>query len=155
MQNLVKKIALSIGIVIVFPMMVYYGVDTFSPAPKYADYQVKDYYDILQHGTEEQKKVAKTKQDKLDKERDAKYKEFERTMFFVSVPLGLAAIIIGAFLGAQAIGTGLMLGGIICISEGYIIYWENLESVYRFISLVLGFIVLLVVGFLKIEVKNK
>ena len=35
---LAKKIALGFGLAIIFPMMIHYGVSTFSPAPKFESY---------------------------------------------------------------------------------------------------------------------
>ena len=62
-MNLLKKLALCFGITIMLPMVVYYGVDTITPAPKDADYFNEDYYNLIQHGTDEQKKEAKKKVD--------------------------------------------------------------------------------------------
>ena len=60
-MNLLKKLALCFGITIMLPMVVYYGVDTITPAPKDADYSNEDYYNLMQHGTDEQKKEAKAR----------------------------------------------------------------------------------------------
>jgi hypothetical protein len=35
---LAKKIALGFGLAIIFPMMIHYGVSTFSPEPKFENY---------------------------------------------------------------------------------------------------------------------
>ena len=154
-MNLLKKLALCFGITIMLPMVVYYGVDTITPAPKDADYSNEDYYNLMQHGTDEQKKEAKAKRDKLQNEQTEKRRQFEKRLFFVTVPIGIAAIILGAFLAWPAIGTGLLLGGLICVTSGYVTYWDELPSVYRFISLLLALAVLLFVGFAKIEAPKK
>jgi hypothetical protein len=60
--------------------------------------------------------------------------------------LGLAAILIGAYLSFQAIGTGLILGGILSVSWGYWSYWSYLDDWIRFVSLLAGFAILIFVG---------
>jgi len=47
-----------------------------------------------------------------DAEWQVKEKQFEQTLFYVAVPWGLTAIVIGALLSKQAAGAGLMFGGL-------------------------------------------
>jgi hypothetical protein len=81
-------------------------------------------------------------------------KAFEQHLYFVAVPLGLATIIVGAFLPIPAIGTGLMFSGIFSVCHGYYNYWSELSSLWKFLSLLAAFIVLLVVGYKKVESKE-
>ena len=53
---LAKKFALGFGIAIIFPMMIHYGVSTFSPEPKWKDYQVENYYEKHERATPEEQK---------------------------------------------------------------------------------------------------
>jgi hypothetical protein len=69
----------------------------------------------------------------------------------VAVPLGLITIVVGAFLPIPAIGTGLMFGGIFSVCDGYYNYWSELSSLWKFLSLLAAFIVLLFVGYKKLE----
>jgi len=142
---LAKKIALGFGLAIIFPMMIHYGVSTFSPAPKFESYAKQ----------EEFNKTA-TPQEKIQKEEAIKayesaQKQFEKHLYMVAVPLGLVAILIGAFSRIQSIGSGLMIGGIFSITDGYINYWSHLEDWMRFLSLLAAFVILLIVGYKKIE----
>ena len=139
---LAKKLALGFGLAIIFPMMIHYGVSTFSPAPKFESY-VKQ---------EEFNKTA-TAQEKIQKEeaRESAQQQFEKHLYMVAVPLGLVAILVGAFSRVQSIGSGLMIGGIFSITDGYINYWSQLADLMRFLSLLAAFVVLLVVGYKKIE----
>lgn len=107
---LAKKFALGFGIAIILPMVIYYGVSTFSPAPKWNDYY----------------------------------------LFYVAVPLGIFAILFGAFSPIQAIGTGLMFGGIFTLTEGYFCYWSELQDWMRFLSLLIAFVVLIYIGYRKL-----
>ncbi|MDD3297091.1 MAG: hypothetical protein PHU64_07035 [Candidatus Omnitrophica bacterium] len=150
---LAKRIALGFGIAIIFPMMVHYGVRTFAPKPKWQDYRVQINYNYSNLSPEEKAKYDSDKE-RLNKEYRAKQKEFEKVLFAVAVPLGIAAIIIGSLLPIQAIGTGLMFGGIFNICNGYVNYWSELNDVLRFLSLLLAFIVLLVIGYKKLEKKQ-
>ncbi|NDD71293.1 hypothetical protein EBZ97_04530 [bacterium] len=139
---LAKKLALGFGLAIIFPMMIHYGVSTFSPEPKFESYAKQ----------EEFNKTA-TSQEKIQKEeaRESAQKQFEKHLYMVAVPLGLVAILVGAFSRVQSIGSGLMIGGIFSITDGYINYWSHLEDWMRFLSLLAAFAILLIVGYKKIE----
>jgi uncharacterized membrane protein YphA (DoxX/SURF4 family) len=73
-------------------------------------------------------------------------KQFARVLTIVSAPLGVAAIFIGAYLKFQAVGTGLIVGGIFTVAWGYWNYWSYLDDWIRFVSLLAGFAILLFVG---------
>ena len=143
MHMIAKKFALAFGIAVVFPAMIHYGVSSLSPEPRWQDYHVAPLIDS--NSAEYQKKDAEYK---------AAEKVFEKHLFAVAVPLGLITIIVGAFLGVQAIGTGLMFGGIFSVSDGYFNYWSELSPQLKFSSLLAAFIVLLVVGYRKLEKKE-
>jgi hypothetical protein len=149
---LAKKIALGIGLAIIFPMMVHYGVSTFFPEPKWNDYNVQGLNDP--QANPEQKHQKQIEQQQKQAQRRAATKQFQKHLFSVAVPLGLAAILCGAFMRVQAIGTGLMFGGIFSICNGYFNYWSELADGLRFASLLAAFIVLLFVGYKKIEKKE-
>src|SRR2546425_1981011 len=117
---LAKKIALAFGIAVVFPMLLHYGVSTFSPRPKWEDYQVQGLFDP--HATAEEKAQRQAEQQKKQQERKAAEKRFEQHLFAVAVPLGLIAILCGAFLRIPATGAGLMFGGIFSVCDGYFNY---------------------------------
>jgi len=147
---LAKKFALGFGIAIILPMLVHYGVSTFSPAPKWQDRYETNYYQKYQNATPEEKA-------KLDKERDAREKRwreqekiFQKHLFFVAVPIGITTIILGAVSSIQAIGTGLMFGGIFTLVDGYCWYWSELQDWMRFLSLLAAFVVLIFIGYRKL-----
>ena len=143
MRMIAKKFALAFGIAVVFPAMIHYAVSSFSPEPRWQDYHVTPLIDS--NSAEYQKKDAEYK---------AAEKVFEKHLFAVAVPLGLITIVVGAFLGVHAIGTGLMFGGIFSVSDGYFNYWSELSPKLKFSSLLAAFIVLLVVGYRKLEKKE-
>jgi hypothetical protein len=140
---LAKKFALAFGIAVVFPAMIHYAVASFSTEPRWSDYYASA---LIDHNSAE-----------FDRQQAA-YRSaeqaFEKRLFFVAVPLGLITIIVGAFLPIPAIGTGLMFGGIFSVCDGYYNYWSELSALWKFLSLLAAFIVLLVVGYKKLERKE-
>lgn len=152
---LAKKFALGFGIAIILPMVIFYGVSTFSPPPKWNDYRVSNYYERHRDAAPEEKRQLEAEQNLLKEQRNAAEEKFQRSLFWVAVPLGIIAIILGAFLSVQAIGTGLMFGGIFSVCEGYITYWSKLSDGLRFLSLLVALVVLVVIGYKKLENKTK
>jgi hypothetical protein len=72
----------------------------------------------------------------------------------VATPLGVAAILIGAYLAFHAIGTGLIFGGTFTVTSGYWSYWQYLDNWVPFISLLAGFAILLFVGYRRVAGVN-
>ena len=149
-----KKFALGFGIAIIFPMMIHYGVSTFSPQPKWKDYQIENYYERYKEATPQEKKQLRAEKSRLEKQREKAEKSFQKHLFFVAAPLGIIAIVTGAFLSIQAIGTGLMFGGILSVCDGYANYWYELGDPLKFASMLLAFIVLIFIGCKKLEKKT-
>ena len=150
---LAKKFALGFGIAIIFPMMIHYGVSTFVHEPKWNDFRSGYYsydYDAYKNATPAEKAKMDAERRQREDQRRAAEKRFQRALFFVATPLGLAAIVVGSLLPIQAIGTGLMFGGIFSVCEGYISYWSELPDGMRFISLLGAFIILVYIGYRKL-----
>jgi len=147
---LAKKFALGFGIAVIFPIMIHYGVSTFVPAPKWQERYSNDYYQDYSNAKPEEK--AKLQQERKQQEQQWKVKEkrFQRVLFSVALPLGIAAIIIGSLAAIQAVGTGLMFGGIFSLMDGYCNYWSELPDSMRFFSMLFAFIVLLYIGYKKL-----
>ena len=148
---LAKKIALGFGIAIVFPMMLYYGVSAFSPPPDWRDYEVANFYERHERASVEEQKQMEAERTELEGQFMAESIQFQKRLFYVDVPFGIAAIITGALITLPAVGTGLIFGGILSITAGYIGYWNELPEPLRFISLLIAFIVLIFVGYKKLE----
>ena len=83
---LAKKFALGFGIAIILPMLVHYGVSTFSPRPNWRNYYIEDYYQKYEKATPEGKAQLKEENARLEKKRRADEKRFEQHLFFVAVP---------------------------------------------------------------------
>jgi hypothetical protein len=145
-----KRFALGFGIAVILPFMLHLGVNTFSPPPNWEDYNIVDYYDKLEEASEEERAELEAKWNDLKVAQDRHEARYQKALFLVMAPAGIAAIVIGAFIGFQAIGAGLMFGGIFCLMDGYIQYWEKLPDWMRFVSLLVAFIALLIVGYFRI-----
>src|SRR5713226_4040912 len=107
---LARQIAIGFGIAVIFPLLVYYGVRTFHPAPNRANY-FSAYVPPAPTATAQERKDYADKQRQERESYDTAAKAFARVLILVTTPLGVAAILIGAFLPIHAIGTGLIFGG--------------------------------------------
>ena len=142
---LARQIAIGFGITFIFPLLVYYGVSTFHPAPKLQSLVTARLVPAPNATTDERKDYAEQQRQRQETYSEAA-KEFSRILALVSTPLGLIAILIGAYLTFQAVGTGLIFGGIFTVVWGYWSYWSYLDDWIRFLSLLAGFAILLFVG---------
>jgi len=146
---LARQIAIGFGIAMIFPLLVYYGVSTFYPPPKFNAFVTVTAFRQA-NPTPEQQKEYEDRQRERQKQQEAftvAARDFARVLVIVSTPLGVAAILIGAYLKLYAIGTGLIFGGIFSVGWGYWSYWQYLDDWVRFVSLLCGFAILLYVGY--------
>jgi hypothetical protein len=133
-----KKIALGFGIAVVFPMLIHYGVSTFVHPPKWEQFHLRGRYDESASPLD------------MDAYKMAE-KRFQEHLFAFAVPLGLVALMVGAYSRFPAVGAGLMFGGIFSIGDGYFTYWSELADALKFISLILAFLLLLFLGYRRLE----
>jgi hypothetical protein len=138
-------------------LLVYYGVATIYPPPK-LQYSAIDVTPLPPNATPEEREKYKDQQEqrqgerrKLKEAHDIAAKDFARHLVIISTPLGVAAILIGAYISLYAIGTGLIFGGIFSVGAGYWGYWTYLDDWVRFVSLLAGFLILLFVGYFRVS----
>lgn len=149
-----KRIILGIGIAVFFTMVVFYGIYSFYPGPECDDYVTITYEQV--QGAQGEKKIA------LEKERDEQWESYrevrnrwERNVFFMCLPIGLIALVIGIWLKVQPVSGGLMAGGIFTLIGGAGFYWEQLEELIKFIALGAILIFLIWLGYKKLGVRAK
>lgn len=148
---LAKKFALGFGIAVILPLLVHYGVSTFSPRPKWEDYRSELYdYQKYQQATPEEKARIDQERKAHQEKRRKDEKRFARHLFFAATPVGIFAIVFGSLTPVQAVGTGLMFGGIFTLTEGYCMYWSELADWMRFLSLLAAFAILIFIGYRKL-----
>lgn len=86
---LARQIAVGFGVTIVFPLLIYYGVSTFSPPPKLDDFRTPVVYNP--NMSPEERTALQNKQ----KAESLAYEQAERMFSFrllcVAAPLGYAA----------------------------------------------------------------
>ena len=141
---LARQIAIGFGIAIIFPLLVYYGVATFHPGPKVQSLIATN--PPPYNAPAEERKEYNDQQRQRQEAYTAAAREFARVLIIVSAPLGLVAILVGAYLTFLSVGTGLIFGGIFTVAWGYWNYWSYLDDRIRFVSLLAGFAILLFVG---------
>jgi hypothetical protein len=153
-RELVKQIAVWLGVVVLLPLSVWFGTSAFSPPPDRKKYdRSEERLDVRiseAQGQAEREKL-RGEREQLRQERDEAEREFYGTMFWVAYPIGLVAILVGIFYPIQAVGAGLMFGGLASLAAGCYSYWDKMDAWLRFGSLVLALAVLLVLGTLRLR----
>jgi len=145
---MLRQIVVAFGIAAIFPWLIYYGLSTFYPAPKTQDYYGRPpAQPPPPTATPEERKAYAEEQQRKGEALNIAQREFARALFTVSTALGVAAILIGAYLPSDVIGAGLMLGGILSLALGYLGHAQHLDDWFRFASLLAGFCALLFVGY--------
>ena len=87
--------------------------------------------------------------DFCQKEFDEANKKYTRTVFIVSGIMGIIAIAVGALIfNIEAIGAGLMGGGVLSLIYGNIRYWQNLNNWMKVIILAIALVALIYIGIL-------
>ncbi len=75
---------------------------------------------------------------KLDKE------EYSMNIFLISIPLGILLILFGAyFFSLNAVGVGIMIGGVGAILRGVSNYWRYSEDWIRFLISLAGLVIVI------------
>ena len=148
-KELVKQIAVWLGIWALLPLAVWYGTSVFSPPPdwkSYAKSNARLNEKIQNAKVEADKENLRQEQDRLEKEQDAEERVFYGNMFWVAYPVGLLAIVIGIFYPVQVVGAGLMFGGLSSLGMGCYSYWDRMDVSLQFASLLVVFVLLLILG---------
>lgn len=168
----VKQIILAISIAIIFAFFVGYGIETFYESPKWEDFCDRTIVDInmpdkcVEIGGVWQSYETPEPPSKggaieggwcdayytCEKEFDSVMEPYERNVFIITLIVGLLAVIIGGlFLSVEAVGSGIMSGGVLTLIYGTIIYWGDMSKYLRFIVLTIVLIILIVIGYKKFK----
>jgi hypothetical protein len=81
-----------------------------------------------------------------------------KSVFLIALPIGIVIVVLGAFFfGLEAVGAGLMGGGVGTLVYGSGAYWPYTENLFRFLISLVGLVVLIFFAyyFNKKFVKNK
>lgn len=146
-----KKIALGFGIAVILPMMIHYGVGSFIENPNWNDSQIDNYYEKHKRADEAAQKDLEAKKLNNRERFESAKRHYQKSLFFVAVPVGLFALLIGSFIQQKGLGTGLMFGGIFSICNGYANNWDYLDDRLKFISLLAAFFLFVWISYKKLE----
>jgi hypothetical protein len=136
------QFAVAICIAILFPMLVHHGASLIRSAPR-ADHRLEAFVGTSAANRQqarasetETRAMAKRLNDELGA-LDEVIRSYFQLLCFV-VPLGLAAMLIGSYTKDASVGTGLTLGGMAAVADGYADYWNHVDSSARFVALLIG-----------------
>ena len=150
----VMKIAVGFGVAVVFPMLVHYGVSTFSPPPKWDDYRLPEWERLNESATAAERLALDAERQAIQAVWEEKSITFARHLFWVAVPIALAGLIVGSMLKVPTIGIGLIFGAIFTLIDAYGNYWEYLPHGLRFVSLLVAFAALVIIGYRQFSTKD-
>jgi len=174
----VKKWLLAFGIAIIFNLFINYGIFTFYEGPDYLDYCEERFpkpiviersqctqlavTEEFEDECRENEGMVQYNYDDYGCETEAycetcgkAFREardpYERNVFVMLIVIGLIAIIAGVILKVEAVSSGFLLGGILCVIIGTMRYWGHFQNYARFVilGLVLAFLVWL--GYKKLK----
>jgi hypothetical protein len=160
----IKNFAIGIAIIILTISVVVYGVNTFYKQPEYNDFcpdvRTTQYIDnevdcIANEGMWFEDGIPRIDNGKnvtgyCDRDyycrqdyEDAR-ESYSRNLFLIALPLGIAIIAFGALVfGLEAVGAGLMGGGIGVILWGVGGFWQFAQDWLKFLLSLIGLIVLI------------
>lgn len=145
----VKQIAVWLGIVVLLPLSVWYGTSAISPPPDRKEYSrsIQRLDERIEEAKDEAgKEQLRREKERLEEELDEAERVYYGQMFWVAYPVGLLAFIAGIFFPVQAVGAGLMFGGLSSLAAGCYSYWDRMDAWLRFGSLVIALVGVLVLG---------
>ncbi|MFA5992728.1 MAG: hypothetical protein WC796_03415 [Candidatus Pacearchaeota archaeon] len=75
-------------------------------------------------------------------------KSYSKNLFLITIPVGVVLIVIGAVLfSLEAIGAGIMLGGIVTLIYGAGSYWPSANNTFRFLISLIGLVIVIFLGY--------
>ncbi|MFH1290780.1 MAG: hypothetical protein ABIH92_05235 [Nanoarchaeota archaeon] len=158
----IKNLILGIGIVIVFALTLWQGIESFHPSPDYEDFcgefrtqeaietpQQCEAIDGQWNPQDSPKPVEGpegwcdrdfTCRQELESAQDA----HSQVVFIASLIVGILALLIGYFiLSIEPVGSALIASGIWSIFWGSVVNWRNFTEVWRFILLLIVLVLLI------------
>ena len=146
-----RKLAVWLAITSLLPLVAYFGAAALFTPPE------NESYDNTRNSLNEQinsaaaadKPALRAKLDKLEKDHVDANRRFALGSFWVAYCLGMVAAAIGLFVPAQAIGAGLMFGGIFAVAGGCYNAWDGIGRWLRFGALLFALLVFLTLSILR------
>jgi hypothetical protein len=162
---MILKFIYTVFIGVLFATLVGVGIAAFYPQPKYPDYPAHlSYPKPVEQETEQDRQAQIIKQEAYDKTVKA-YQEqnqvYSRNVSIIAIVFAIVALVVSLtlFKTLLLIADGLMFGGLITLIYSIIRGFETQDNIFRFIVVAIGFIVAVVVGYIKFakpaQVKKK
>jgi hypothetical protein len=151
---LLKQLLICVAIAALMPLSSWAGATIFHPRTRLKELmeqqqrvgqETYDTQDVAARGK------SRDEAQRLMKLIDQEKRLFYRAMFWVSFPIGLAALVAGLLLRAVAVGTGLAFGGMCTLTAGCYSYWDDMGDALRFFSLLIVLVVLIAIGLRKFD----
>lgn len=161
----IKNIVIGIAIMILTLFVVMYGINMFYSQPEYEDFcDTERVYNIMNNETAcldaggkwtDYQEIQKNPEDitrtgycNEDYYCREEYQEaserYYKNIFLITLPLGIIIILLGMFMfGLEAVGSGLMAGGVLSIIYGVGGYWRYSEDVLKFTLSLIGLIIVI------------
>lgn len=161
----VKNLVLGIGIVIVFGLVLWQGIEAFYPSADYNDYcggvRTAEFIDTPDRceANGGQWNAYSTKDPTTNatgycdlyytcsREYQDAMKDHSQVVFYVALIVGIIAIIAGyAILSVEPVGSALIGSGIWSFVYGTMVNWANLSNVWRFLLLLVALALLIYIA---------
>jgi hypothetical protein len=151
-DNLIKQLVIWVSISALLPLTSYAGATMLHPRTRLDDLLAKQ--QRVQQETYDTKDTAnrdksRDQSEELRKQIEDEQRVFYRSMFWVACPIGFTALVIGLFLRAVPVGTGLAFGGLCTLTTGCYSYWNNMGDALRFFSLLIVLVTVVTIGLVK------
>jgi uncharacterized membrane protein len=162
-QFKIKPILFGIVIAIVLSSFVLYAIETAYPSPEYKDYCEERMRIATPEKTENMTQEICEQEGgawnnnycdyytECQEEYDQSSDNYKRTIFFITLGIGLIFVIAGVFVSALNLSLGALLSGIFLTFYSVVISWTNLSNVIRTITLGIVLVILIWVGYKKLE----
>lgn len=153
-----KQIAIWLAILVLLPCAAYFGTAAFSPPPDADEFmrvQNKLNNDLAAAPTPAEKERISAEIERVQKQNTEAERAFGRREFWVAYPLGIIAFAIGLYIPVQAVGAGLMFGGIATLGYGCYSSWDAIGRWIRIGSLLLALLIVIVLGLWRFRAEDR
>ena len=134
----VKNLVLGVGIFILYLLVLNYGFRVFIGVPEWSDYCIDSEIPKLADGNVRSDVIRDASCD--EDYRNAR-EVYTGKVFLISLIVGIFTLIIGHFaISVEPVGSALLASGIGAIVFGTLENWSFLDEVWRFVLLVLAFV---------------
>ena len=160
----IRDTGMGLGIAIILPLMVFWGVRVFVETPHYPT----DYYDVSldkelekarnnlekNPASAELQEAVRIVEEKAEQSHKASRDRFskehavgDKYHFYANIAVGLTALIVGGLVPVLSLSLGLIMGGIFCVIGAYAWVWSTIDPAFRFFSLLAALLVLIAMGY--------